>query len=129
MQPRAERPAPVEPVEPADRGQKGLLRDVLRCGGVVHHEIGRAVGASNRLRFIEEIRKRVTGALRLLPHFFRTVIGIIHHVVGTDPDDRHAARLKTFRHLRHACLHVLYVRAMIADKHHEQRGRVCEVSE
>ena len=45
MQPRAERAPSIEAVEVADRGQERLLRDVLGGGGVVDHEVGRAVGA------------------------------------------------------------------------------------
>jgi hypothetical protein len=45
VQPRAERPPPVEAIERAHRGEKRLLRDVLGCGGVVDDEQRGAVRA------------------------------------------------------------------------------------
>src|SRR5207247_1152738 len=44
VEPRPERPAAVEAVEGAKRGEEGLLRDVLRGRGVVDDEVGGAVG-------------------------------------------------------------------------------------
>src|SRR6266511_4611398 len=45
VQPRAEGPPAVEPVERANGGEERLLRDVLRGGGVVHDEVRSAIGA------------------------------------------------------------------------------------
>ena len=39
MQPRSERPSPVEPVEVADGGEERLLGDVLGGGGVAGDEV------------------------------------------------------------------------------------------
>ena len=45
VKPGAERARGVEPVEGTDGGEEGLLRHVLRSGGVVNDEEGSAVGA------------------------------------------------------------------------------------
>lgn len=46
VQPGAEGAAPVEAVERVDRGEEGVLGDVLSGGAVVDDQVGRAVRAS-----------------------------------------------------------------------------------
>ena len=65
VQPGTERPAPVEAVERPDRGEEGLLGDVLRGGRVVHDQEGgpvrrRPVRPEERLHRL--VRARLRGA-------------------------------------------------------------------
>ena len=63
VQPRPERPAAVEAVERAHRGEERLLRDVLGAGRVVHHEVRRPVGARPVVA-VERLQRRRRPGLR-----------------------------------------------------------------
>ena len=66
MHPGAERPAAVEAVDRANRGEERLLGDVLRGGRVVDHEVRRPV------------RARPLAPEQLLERLGRAALGLAH---------------------------------------------------